>query len=96
LSTPPSGTIDLDHTVLEKLPEKTNIPLPSEYIAVCTEASFAFKQWPLEYFNAVIYYIVNNKGIPVVLLGLDNSVKFPEKQIVDLRGKPPCREPLPY
>jgi len=79
--------IDLEYPDMRKLPEYTTEPLPSGYVAVCAEASSASKQWPLKYFKTVIDYIVNNRGIPVVLLGLDNSVKFPKKQIVDLRGK---------
>jgi len=79
--------IDLDHTALEKLPKNTNIPLPSEYIAVCTEASCVSKQWPLKYFLELISYIVNIKKVSVVILGLDNSVGFIEKQVIDLRRK---------
>jgi ADP-heptose:LPS heptosyltransferase len=79
--------IDLEYPYLRKLPEYKAEPLPSGYVVVCTEASSASKEWLLKHFKTVIDYIVNNKGIPVVLLGLDNSVNFPEKQIIDLRGK---------
>jgi len=79
--------IDLNYPIIQKLPEYTSERLPSYFVAVCTEASHESKQWPLDYFRTIIDYIVNNKGIPVVLLGLNNSTEFVEKHVTDLRGK---------
>jgi len=79
--------IDLDYPVIHKLPEYKAGPLPSNFVAVCAEGSSESKQWPWKYYETVIDYIVNNKGIPVVLLGLGNSAVFDKKQVTDLRGK---------
>ena len=79
--------IELDYPTIENLPEYSNLSLPSGYIVICMETSHKSKQWLNEYFEQVIFHIINDRKLPVVLLGLDDSVKFTGKQIIDLRGK---------
>jgi ADP-heptose:LPS heptosyltransferase len=79
--------IELDYPVIEKIPESFVQMLPPEYVTVCLEASHKSKQWSSKNFRQIISYIINKKKLPVVLLGLDNSVKFPEEGIIDLRKK---------
>jgi len=79
--------IELEYPVLEKLPEYADRNLPSVYVAVCKEAFGEHKQWPDGYFEQVIFYILNSKKLPVVLLGRDGSAGITEKNVIDLRGK---------
>ena len=78
--------IDLDYPVIEQVPESSAQTLPGKYIAIHMEASHPNK-WSRDNFRQLISHIINVKKLPVVLLGLDNSVKFPEEGIIDLRKK---------
>jgi len=79
--------IEINYPIIDGLFEQSYYHLPDNYIVICMEANLMDKQWPDEYFEQVISYIVNNRNLSVVLLGLDKSVIFEGKQIIDLRGK---------